>query len=128
MSARPAQIRQLLEALVDGKRILGAAVVSRDGLPVQSRMTRPVSEETFCAMAAALLGAAEAALQEWADERPQRATVEGPTLRLSIEGLDADFILAVVAPPQAAPLPEVGKAAAELRALLKGPGAASAPA
>jgi predicted regulator of Ras-like GTPase activity (Roadblock/LC7/MglB family) len=120
-SDRPARIRQLLAGLVDGKRVVGAAVVSRDGLPVQSQMTRPVSEETFCAMAAALLGAAEGALQEWADERPQRATAESAAFRLTLESLDADFILAVVAPGgEAVPLPEVGKAAGELRTLLKG--------
>lgn len=121
MSDRPARVRQLLAGLVDGKRILGAAVVSRDGLPVQSHMARPVSEESFCAMAAALLGAAEGALQEWTEERPQRAMAESPTLRMTLEGLDADFILAAVAPiAAAATLPDIAKAAAELRALLKG--------
>jgi predicted regulator of Ras-like GTPase activity (Roadblock/LC7/MglB family) len=121
VSDRPARIHNALVGLVDGKRILGAAVVSRDGLPVQSHMTRPVSEESFCAMTAALLGAAEAALQEWSDERPRRAMAEGPTLRLSLEGLDADFILAVVAPTVEAASPaQVEKTAAELRVLLKG--------
>src|SRR5688572_13766962 len=98
MPERAARMNQILGVLVDGKTRLGAAVVTRDGLPVASLASLPVSDDSFSAMTAALLGAAEAAMQEWADDRPERATIDGHGLRLEVVGLDNDFFLAVASP------------------------------
>ncbi|MCA1819126.1 MAG: roadblock/LC7 domain-containing protein [Thermoplasmatota archaeon] len=118
------QVRAVLARLVDGKTRWGAAVVSRDGMTVAARMARAVSDDSFSAMAAAMLGAAESAMQEWSDDRPQRATVEGKTVRLTAVSLDNDFFLAVLAPVGASPASsaiEVDAAAARLRAVLREP-------
>ena len=119
MTDRAERIRQILARLVDGKRRLGAAVVGRDGQPIVSKLNRPANEESFGAMTAAIIGAAEAALQEWSDDRPQRVTVEGRAVDILIQGLDADSILAVTAVSgQGLARPEVDGAAIEIGAVL----------
>jgi predicted regulator of Ras-like GTPase activity (Roadblock/LC7/MglB family) len=132
MVERSDQIRQILGHLVDGRDRWGAAVVSRDGIAVATHMTRPVSEETFSAMSAALIAAAEGAMREFADDRPRRATVEGLGIRLSIEGLDNDFFLAVATPMAPNPIMshalEIDAAATRLRAVLTGGPAVTATA
>lgn len=120
---RAAAIRSVLDSLVDGRNRLGAALVSRDGIVAASRMARPVSDESFSAMTAAMLGAAEAAMAEWSDDRPRRATVEGGRVRLQAQTVDDDFFLATVAPvasaAEGAPAIEVDAALAKLRGLLR---------
>lgn len=98
MTDRRGAAQAALDQLVGPAGCLGAALVSRDGLPVLSRMNRPVQEESFSAMVAAFLGAAEAAWQEWGEDRPQRAFLEGSTLRMAVVGLDGEHILAAAAP------------------------------
>ena len=75
MSEARAKVTQALDDLVANGCVV-AGLVGRDGLPVLLRSRRPVQEETFCAMGAALLAAAEAALQELAEVRPALAMVE----------------------------------------------------
>ncbi|HET6398591.1 MAG TPA: roadblock/LC7 domain-containing protein [Candidatus Thermoplasmatota archaeon] len=95
MSREAAQ--QVLESLT-AAGALGAVLATRDGLPALRALKRPVSEDTFSAMAAALLGAAEAALAEWSEVRPAHATIETAELRLVVDGVDTDHILAAVVP------------------------------
>lgn len=125
MAADKAQmLRQILAKLVDGRDRWGASVMSRDGISVASQMTRPVSEESFGAMCAAAMGAAEGAMLEWSDDRPRHATIEGANVRLSLHALDADFLLAVATPMTSNPVQshvlEIDAAATRLRAVLKG--------
>ncbi|HLF16938.1 MAG TPA: roadblock/LC7 domain-containing protein [Candidatus Thermoplasmatota archaeon] len=123
MSDARSSVQASLERRVGPTGWLGAALVSRDGLPVMRAFSRPVNEETFSAMVAAMMGAAEAAWAEWGEDRPQRALLEGAKLRLAVLGLDTEYILAVAAPVKgegAAFLKDVDAAAAELRTLLKG--------
>jgi predicted regulator of Ras-like GTPase activity (Roadblock/LC7/MglB family) len=95
-SAR-AQAEAALEALVASGAV-GAGVVGRDGLPVLLKASRPVQEETFSAMAAAMLGAAEAALLELGAGEPATVTVEAGPVRLVLAGLDDRHLLVVAAP------------------------------
>ena len=123
MSEMRAQAQAALDRMVGPDGLVGAALVSRDGLPVMSRFDRPVNEESFSAMVAALLGAAEAAWQEWGEDRPHRAILEGDKLRLAIVGLDAEYLLAVAgrAPSDFVAFGKaVDAAAREMRTLLKG--------
>ena len=99
--------------------------MTRDGLPVISIMTRPVGAESFGAMAAALLGAGEAAMQEWSEGRPDSAQIESAELHLDVIGLDADFLLAVMAPAQSKAGADLDVATARLRGIL-GAGQAAA--
>lgn len=97
MSDARAQAEAVLDGMV-GKGMLGAGLIGRDGLPLILRFPRPVQEETFSAMTAALLGAAEAALLELAEQSPAVATVEAGRMRLAVAGLDDVHILVVAAP------------------------------
>ncbi|MEA3137581.1 MAG: Roadblock/LC7 domain [Thermoplasmata archaeon] len=97
MSDTRVQAQAVLDDLV-GRGALGAGLVGRDGLPVLLRFPRPVQEETFSAMTAALLGAAEAALLELAEQAAAVATVEAGRVRLFVSGLDETHLLVVAAP------------------------------
>lgn len=97
MSDARAQAQAALDGLV-GKGLIGAGLVGRDGLPILLRFPRPVQEETFSAMAAAVLGAAEAALLEMAERGEATATIEAGNVRLAVSGLDDTHLLVVAAP------------------------------
>jgi predicted regulator of Ras-like GTPase activity (Roadblock/LC7/MglB family) len=58
------RVDALLGHLVQAEGILGAALVSRDGLCVRSAGRTELSRETFSAMSATVMGAAEIALRE----------------------------------------------------------------
>lgn len=91
-----AQAQAVLDELV-AKGLNGAGLVGRDGLPLLLRFPR-VQEETFSAMAAALLGAAEAALLELAESAPATAWLEAGKVRLAVVGLDDRTLLVAAAP------------------------------
>lgn len=90
-------VTQALDDLV-GQGLMAAALAGRDGLPILLRAKRPVQEETFSAMGAALLASSEALLQELAEVRPALAIVEAGDLRLSVAGIDDSHLLIGVAP------------------------------
>lgn len=120
---RATELRNALSGIVEGRQNWGAAVVTRDGIAVATRTTRSVSEDSFAAMVAAMLGAADAAMVEWADDQSVRATVEGRSVRITVQALDRDFLLAVAgAPgaPDAATTIANDAAAAQLRDILHG--------
>jgi predicted regulator of Ras-like GTPase activity (Roadblock/LC7/MglB family) len=97
MSDARAQAQALLDEIV-GRGAVGAGLVGRDGLPVLLRFPRPVQEETFSAMAAALLGAAEAALLELGEQGAAQASIEAGKVRLVVTGIDDTHLLVVAAP------------------------------
>lgn len=120
MSDARLQAQAVLDELV-GRGAVGAGLVGRDGLPVMLRFPSPVQEETFSAMAAALLGAAEAALLELAEQSTAVASVEAGKLRLVVAGLDETHLLVVAAPMslEAAKLgPAIDAARGRLRPIL----------
>ncbi|MEK6975844.1 MAG: roadblock/LC7 domain-containing protein [Candidatus Thermoplasmatota archaeon] len=117
MSDARAQVIQALDALVaDGLIVAGLA--GRDGLPVLMKSKRPVQEETFSAMGAALLASAEAVLQELAEVRPALALVEAGDLRLAVAGIDDSHLLVCVAPASIA-ADKLRKVVDDARARLK---------
>lgn len=91
------QVIQALDGLV-AQGLIAAGLAGRDGLPVMMKSKRPVQEETFSAMGAALLASAEAVLQELAEVRPALALVEAGDLRLAVAGIDDSHLLVCVAP------------------------------
>lgn len=111
MSDARDKAQAILDELV-AQGAIGAGLVGRDGLPILLRFPRPVQEETFGAMAAALLGAAEAALLELAEQSAALATVEAGRIRLTVAGLDDTHLLVVAAPRG----PEAGKLGAAIEA------------
>lgn len=96
MADQRGQAQAALDALTAGG-LLGAGLVSRDGLPVLMRFKRSIQEETFSAMSAAMLGAAEAALHELANPGPASALVETAEVRLYIAGIDDVHLLVAAA-------------------------------
>ena len=90
-------VTQTLDGLV-AQGFVAAGLAGRDGLPVMMRSKRPVQEETFCAMGAALLASGEAVLPELAEVRPALALVEAGDLRLCVAGIDDNHLLVAVAP------------------------------
>lgn len=122
MSDARAQAQTILDELVS-RGAVGAGLVGRDGLPVLLRFHSPVQEETFSAMAAALLGAAEAALLELAEQAAAVATVEAGKLRLIVSGLDETHLLVVAAPASLDPAklgPAIESARGRLRPIIGG--------
>jgi predicted regulator of Ras-like GTPase activity (Roadblock/LC7/MglB family) len=96
-----ADARGQAEAILDElvvKGLLGAGLVGRDGLPLILRFPRPVQEETFSAMAAAVLGAAEAAMLELSEQSAATVTIEAGRIRLAISGLDDTHLFVLAAP------------------------------
>lgn len=91
-----------VEALVD--RLVeagasGAAVVTRDGIPVIERLGATSFADSVCAMAAASLAAAESAFSGARHGAVRRAWIEGPGHVALIHVLDARLLAIVFLGP-----------------------------
>lgn len=117
MSDARSQVTAELDTLVS-HGLLVAGLAGRDGLPILMKSKRPVQEETFSAMGAALLASAEALLQELAEVRPALAMVEAGDLRLAVAGVDESHLLVGVAPASLA-ADKLRKAVDEARGKLR---------
>lgn len=96
-------VERVLDGLVASGTIV-AGLVGRDGLPLVVRASRPAQEETFSAMAAAMLAASEAALQEVAAAaQPTVVVARSGALELGVGGVDDDHLLACIAPAGTSP-------------------------
>lgn len=73
----------------------GAALVSRDGLPVVADLPPTFDRETFSAMLAATVGAAETALLEAGRGVPDRIVLENKGTRILAMGVSDQFLLVV---------------------------------
>lgn len=102
MTDARSQVIETLDGLV-AQGLVAAGLAGRDGLPVMMKAKRPIQEETFCAMGAALLASGEAVLQELSEVRPALALVEAGDLRLAVAGIDDAHLLVCVAPASVAP-------------------------
>jgi len=94
----------LKEILSDLKNIGGveaSAVASRDGLLISSNMTQKQHAETFCAMSATMLGAAETASTELGKGIPDRVIVESKRGKIIATGAGPKAILIVMTKPDA---------------------------
>ena len=97
--------RERLEAALDGllelEHVEGAALVSRDGIPVLSRLSRRLDQMAFSilvegAMVATLVGSAEEALSEIEGGDVERTIVESRSTRLVVQGVGKDLLLLVL--------------------------------
>lgn len=91
-----------LDDLVDHGRSLGAAIVSRDGIPILSSFARELNHRAFSilvegAMVATLVGAAEEGMAELGGGEIEHVTVEADELRLTVAGLSEDLLFVLVA-------------------------------
>lgn len=110
--------------LSDLKKIGGVeacAAASRDGLLIRAIMQQKQYSESFAAMSAAMLGAAETATTELGKGVPDRIIVESERGRLIVVGAGNKALLIILADPQAGLgliLLELEKAAKKLREIL----------
>lgn len=126
MAQRAPSLKQLLEkALTDLSRmgdLEASAVISRDGLLIAHYTPEGTHAETFAAMAATMMGAAETAMSELKKSVPDRVIVESSTGRLIAKGAGPKAILVVSVRPEAGlglVLLEMDKTANKVKQLLE---------
>lgn len=94
-TARHEQLEQLLRDISQQPGVQGAALISRDGLLVRSIGKNDGNRETFSAMSATMIGAAEIALGE-IDPTPLRFILaQTDTTKIVTMGATADLLLVV---------------------------------
>ncbi|HEX2021151.1 MAG TPA: roadblock/LC7 domain-containing protein [Candidatus Thermoplasmatota archaeon] len=84
---------EILEGLTKAPGVLGAAIISRDGLCVKSAGRPELSRETFSAMTATLMGAAEIALGELGGGRGRHIVASTESMRMALVGASRDLLL-----------------------------------
>lgn len=82
-----------LETLTAHDGMLGACLISRDGLPVLEKWPHPADLDTIAAMGAALMGAAETSLLEFGDRDLETVLVVSRNMRLVVLGVDEELLL-----------------------------------
>lgn len=93
---RQQRLQEVLDRLVKDAALNGALLVSRDGFCMMNRMARLTMPDTFSAMGATLVGAAEAAFGELGEEMPVRVSVETATSRMLIRGVTGELLLVLI--------------------------------
>jgi hypothetical protein len=81
--------------------IEASAVVSRDGLLMASDIPENIHAETFAAMAATMLGAAETAVSELKKGVSERVIVEAKLGKIITKGAGSKALLVVMTRPEA---------------------------
>lgn len=95
MSDKQTRLDGLLDALGKEPGVLGASLVSRDGLAVRSSGRLSLGRETFSAMTATFMGAAEIALAELDGGRTQHIVASTDRVKLVVLGATRDILLVV---------------------------------
>lgn len=120
---RQQKMRSLLDNLARQKGVTGATLITRDGLCVMNSDKTVAALETFSAMTAALMGAAETAFYELGGANQLRVTAETDKSKMIAIGASEQLLLVVVGngTTNSAELVKQAEAAAkELRLLLSG--------
>ncbi len=115
-------IDKVLSDLKKSGGVEACAAVSRDGLLIRSIMQKEQFAESFAAMSATMLGAAETASTELRKGVPNRVIVESEQGRLIAVGAGNKALLVVIVSPETGLgliLLELDKAAKKLKELLE---------
>lgn len=115
-------IDKLLSDLKKSGGVEACAAVSRDGLLIKSSMQKEQFAESFAAMSATMLGAAETASTELGKGVPNRVIVESSEGRLIAVGAGPNALLVVIVSPEAGLgliLLELDRSAKKLKELLE---------
>lgn len=96
------RLQETIDGLIGHDGIIGAALVSRDGIPVGSAFTPALEEMPFSilvegAMTATLMGAAEVAMQEVEAGQTRRVIVETDEFKMVLVGAGDDLLLVTLA-------------------------------
>lgn len=97
MAARD-QIRDALAAWAQQRQGVHYALVSREGLPVSSKLPNNVHEETFAIMSATMLGAASTVNNELRGDEPQFITVKANEFETFLCGVTKDLLVVLIIP------------------------------
>jgi hypothetical protein len=122
---RQQRLESVLEELAKEKGVLGAALVSRDGLSVRASGKLAQSRETFSAMTATVMGAAEIAIAELDGGRTHHLVATTDRLKLIIVGATRDLLLVTATQadmPHEKLLPRLESAAQNIALVVSGPG------
>jgi hypothetical protein len=118
-------IKEKLERILSDLERVGdieaSAVVSRDGLLMASDIPENVHAETFAAMAATMLGAAETAVSELKKGVSERVIVESKLGKIITKGAGSKALLVVMTRPEAKLgliLMETERAAEKIKSML----------
>lgn len=120
---RQQKMRSILDNLGRQKGVVGATLITRDGLCVMNSDNALAAPETFSAMTAALMGAAETAFYELGGANELRVTAETDKSKMVALGANEQLLLVVVGNGNSASLEllkQAEAAAKELRLLLTG--------
>ena len=93
MMDRQQRLEALLDELSMEKGVLGTALLSRDGLAVRATGKLAQGRETFSAMSATVMGAAEIALSELDGGKTLHLIATTDRLKLLIVGATRDLLL-----------------------------------
>jgi predicted regulator of Ras-like GTPase activity (Roadblock/LC7/MglB family) len=94
VNERQQRLQAMLKQLVAQPGIVGAALVSRDGIRVMDLWKREIfNKETFSAMSATLMGAAEIALAETGGAKARRVIAETSGGRMAVVGSGGELVL-----------------------------------
>lgn len=96
------RLQATLDALRSNGEVRGALLISRDGFCMMNQYDALPGADTFSAMSATLMGAAEAALAELGDHAPLRVVVETRHGRLVATGVTKEILLVAIADVSAA--------------------------
>lgn len=96
------RIQTEIDTLVDREAILGAALISRDGIPVASAFDETIAERPFSllvesAMTATLFAAAEVAMEELETGQTRRVTVETDEAGMTLVAATDELLLVLLA-------------------------------
>ncbi|MDY6930884.1 MAG: roadblock/LC7 domain-containing protein [Halobacteriota archaeon] len=98
-------VKEMLEKLLDDLKMIGnieaSAIVSRDGLLMSSDIPGGVHAETFAAMNATMMGAAETAISELNKGVPDRIIIESKEAKVIVTGAGQKALLVVMSRPEA---------------------------
>lgn len=113
MAAKADTLKALLTDMKRVPGVLGAAIISRDGIGAIHDAPPSAQQGSFAAMTAAMLGAAEAALGQLGNQAPHRMIVDASDARLLVQGITSELLLVVIAAPSA----QLGALDAQIAAL-----------
>ncbi|MDY6930890.1 MAG: roadblock/LC7 domain-containing protein [Halobacteriota archaeon] len=98
-------LKEILEKLLDDLKRIGnieaSAIVSRDGLLMSSDIPGGVHAETFAAMNATMMGAAETAISELNRGVPDRIIIESQEAKVIVTGAGPKALLVVMSRAEA---------------------------
>jgi len=97
MAARD-QIKEALSAFSQQHQGVHYALVSREGLPVASKLPNAVHEETFAIMSATMLGAASTVNNELKGDEPEFISVKSPNFETFLSGVTKDLLVVLISP------------------------------